>query len=250
MIAVTGIFKSGTEAEHAAQRLRSLGIEGEHRLNVLAPGATDREIAKVPTSDTEQPGMGAAVIGVVGGASGLAVGTAVTSLLIPGVGPVVAIGILASGLIGSLAGVAAGDAMEDSMTDGTSRDEMFLYEDALRQGRTVVIALAENDEQAKHARQALAESGAESIDAARHAWWIGLRDHEKDHYAAEGKDFAKAEPVYRRGFEAAQHPDLRGRTYEAARERLRKSHPDEYDDDSFQRGYERGAAYFRSLRQK
>src|SRR5262252_5437013 len=151
MIAVTGIFKSSAEAERAAQRLKSIGIEWKHRLNTLTPGSTDREIAKVPTSDTEQTGMGAAVIGVVGGASGMAVGTAVTSLLVPGIGPVAAVGILASGLLGSLAGVAAGGAMEDSMTDGPAKDEMFLHEDALRQGRTVVIALADGDEQARKA---------------------------------------------------------------------------------------------------
>jgi hypothetical protein len=172
MEAVTGIFRTRADSERAVQRLKDIGIEGKRQLNILTPDSTDREIAQVPTSDTEQPGMGAAVGGVVGGASGMMIGSAVTSLLIPGVGPVVAVGMVASAILGVFAGAAAGDALEDSTTDGTPKDEMFLYEDALRQGRTVLIALAEDDKQAETARLALAESGAESIDAARKAWWM------------------------------------------------------------------------------
>jgi hypothetical protein len=250
MVAVTGIFRSRAEAERAVQRLRRIGIEGKRQLNVLTPGATDREIAQVPTSDAEQPGMGAAVGGVVGGASGMAFGSAATSLLVPGIGVVAAVGMVASGLLGAFAGAAAGNALEDSMTEGPPKDELFLYEDALRQGRTVVIALAENGEQAEAARLALAESGAESIDAARKRWWIGLRDLEQEHYAADGKDFADAEPIYRRGFEAALHPETRGRSYEEAKERLRRIHPSVCDVEPFRRGYERGNAYLRSLGKK
>jgi hypothetical protein len=247
MVTVTGIFKSRADAEGAVERLRRIGIEGKGQLNLLMPGATDREIAQIPTSDAEQPGMGAAVGGVVGGASAMAIGSAATSLLIPGIGPVVAVGILASGLLGAFAGAAAGGALEDSMTEGPPKDELFFYEDALRQGRTVIIALAKDDEQAQSARQALAESGAESIDAARQSWWIGLRDLEHEHYAADGKNFADAEPAYRRGFEAALHPETRGRSYEEAKERLRRIHPGVCDEEPFRRGYERGNAYFRKL---
>jgi outer membrane lipoprotein SlyB len=175
--------RAGDAVERAVQRLKGIGIEEKLQLNILTPQSTDREIAQVPTSDTEQPGMGAAVGGVVGGASGMMIGTAVTSLLIPGIGPVVAVGMLASALLGALAGAAAGDALEDSTTEGPPKDEMLLYEDALRQGRTVLIVLAEDDKQAESARLALTESGAESVDAARKAWWIGLHDTEKEHYA-------------------------------------------------------------------
>ena len=180
METVTGIFRSRVDAERAIQRFKDIGIEGKRQLNILTPLSTDREIAQVLTSDTEQPGMGAAVGGVVGGASGMMIGSAVTSL-IPGIGPVVAVGMVASALLGALAGAAAGDALEDSTTEGPPKDEMFFYEDALRQGRTVLIALADDDKQAETARLALTESGAESIDAARKAWWIGLHDVEKEH---------------------------------------------------------------------
>ena len=250
MVSVAGIFKTRTDAERAVERLNRLGIDGKRKLNILMPSSTEAEIAQVPTSDTEQPGMGAAVGGVVGGASGMAIGTAATSLLVPGIGLVAAVGTVASALLGAFAGAAAGDALEDSMTKGSPKDELFLYEDALRQGRTVIIALAEDDEQAESARRALAESGAESIDAARKAWWVGIRDLEKEHYAAGGKNFAEAEPTYQQGFEAALHPETRGQPYDAVKERLRRMYPDVYDEEPFRRGFERGSGHFHRLRSK
>ena len=41
---------------------------------------------------------------------------------------------------------------------------MFVYEDALRQGRSVVIELSDEEEQAELARAVFSETGAESID--------------------------------------------------------------------------------------
>ncbi len=251
MVAVTGIFKSAEDAHRSVQRLRAMGIHGEHRLNVLTPASTEKEVAQVPTSDTEQPGMGAAVGGVVGTVGGLGVGTAATSLLIPGIGPVAAAGILAAGFLGAVAGAKAGDKLEDAMTDGPPKDEMFLYEDALRHGRSVVIVLADGDDEAESVRTSLAESGAESIDAARQSWWIGLRDVEQEHYkGGNGKDFADIEPTYRRGFEAALHPEIRGRSYDSARERLQSQHADVVDQEPFQRGYDRGQEHYKNLLKK
>src|SRR4030095_10382353 len=122
MVAVTGIFKSRTDADRAVEHLKRVGVGEGRQINILPPQSTERDIAQVPTSYAEQPGMGAAVGGVVGGASGMAVGTAVTSLLVPGVGTVAAVGILASALLGAFAGAAAGDALENATTEGPPKD--------------------------------------------------------------------------------------------------------------------------------
>jgi outer membrane lipoprotein SlyB len=245
MEAVTGIFTSTAAAERAIARLRSLRVADKH-INILAPGATLAEVAEVPTSDTEQPGMGTALGSFVGGVSGLAIGAAATSLLIPGVGPVAAAGILATALFGAggaVAGAAAGSALEGEMSDGLPKDELFLYEDALRKGRTVVIVTADDKDQAGLARASFAEEGAESVDAARKDWWIGLRDVEKEHYHAEGKDFSSDEEHYRQGFESALHPSRRGKNYEEVHDDLRKSYAESCDNEAFRRGYERGRSY-------
>ena len=64
--------------------------------------------------------------------------------------------------------------------EGLSKDEIALYEDALRHGRTVIIVLSEDDDLLAQSRQIMEKSGAESLDAAREKWWVGLRDSESD----------------------------------------------------------------------
>src|SRR6266850_1578959 len=95
---VVGIFNSLADAKRAAAMLRTLGIP-EERITVLSPHTSEAEIeARVPTTDAEQPGMGTAVGGTVGAAIGAAggatAGAVMASLLVPGVGPVLAIGLL------------------------------------------------------------------------------------------------------------------------------------------------------------
>jgi len=247
MKAVVGVFKSRLDAVNAAATLPPLGLSKD-RINILMPHATGGEVAAVPVMDAEQPGMGKAVGAVVGGAMGLAAGEAIASLLIPGVGPILAIGIAAAAL-GAVGGGAAGGAVENSMTDGLPGDELFIYEDALRRGRSVVIAMAEDDEQAQAVRGALEESGAESIDRAREMWWIGLRDVEKEAYEGEvkGGNFEDDERYFRCGFEAAQHANHRGKSYDACRIELGKRHPDMHERDAFRRGFTRGRAYLDEL---
>src|ERR1700747_3238981 len=95
---VVGVFKSRSDAERGAAELGPLEISKD-KLNILTPEVTEREIAAVKTVAGEQPGMGAAMGAVVGGAIGIAGGAglapAVASLLVPGVGPVLGIGVLA-----------------------------------------------------------------------------------------------------------------------------------------------------------
>ena len=191
-------------------QLHSLGIPND-RIALLTPGMNDERVeSAVPTSDTEQPGMGKAMGGTVGGAMGVAggatLGAAAASLLVPGVGPVIAGGILGAavlGLGGTVTGMAAGEALEKELADGLPHDELYLYEDALRQGRSVVIAFLDEGGAIYGAQSALAGAGAESIDEARENWWIGLRDAEEAEYQTSGGNFQTDEASYRRGFEAA-----------------------------------------------
>lgn len=254
MKTVAGIFNSRAEAERAIERLRSLGI-AEDRLNLLTQGSSAEEIAdEVPTTETEQPGMGQAMGTAVGGALGVAggmhLGAVVATSLIPGVGPVLAIGMIGAALLGTggaLAGRAVGESLEDSLAPELPHDELYVYEDALRKGRTVVIAAAEDDDEAARVRSALADAGAESIDAARETWWLGLRDAEEAEYDVEGGDFKRDEPEYRRGFEAALHPRSRGRRFDEEIGRLRECYGEICDRECFRRGHERGQSYHQRL---
>jgi hypothetical protein len=136
--------------------------------------------------------MGKAIGGVVGGAlgtaSGLSLGAA-TSLLIPAVGPVLATGLIGAAILGTggaLGGAAVGRALEDALAKGVPIDEMYVYEEALRQGRTVIVVFVKNTDEEELARIVLAESHAETVDAAREDWGIGLRSAEESHYRGAG----------------------------------------------------------------
>ena len=246
---VVGVFKSRSAAQSAAAKLMPLGIPND-KINILTPDVTPAELSQLPTQAAEQPGMGKAMGATVGGAIGLAAAGSLSaimgSLLVPGVGPVLALG-LAGGVIGAVAGGAAGGAMESSTTDGLPEDELFVYENALRRGHSAVIAIAADDRQAEAVRGALEDGGAESIDRAREMWWVGLRDAEKETYQAHGRNFDEDERYFRCGFEAAQHSTNRGKSYEECRVRLGDRYPGVHERESFQRGYQRGRAYFEAL---
>jgi hypothetical protein len=245
---VVGIFKTRQAATAAGNLLKAAGFEGD-KVIILTPDTPDTVVEKtVPTEDAEQPGMGKAIGSVVGGAVGLGAGVLIANLLLPGIGPVLAVtfGAAAGGLGGAAAGAAAGSALENVLSIGIPKDEIFFYEDALRQGRSVVIGLSEDDDQIEAGRAALQKAGAETLDAAREQWWIGLRDAEAVAYS-KPEDFAREENTFRLGFAAALEPPVRGRSFDQAVEYLSKSYPDAYRKESFRQGFERGRHYYEKL---
>jgi hypothetical protein len=250
MESIVGIFNSFADAKRAAAILRSFDIP-ESRITVLSPHTPEAEIeAQIPTTDTEQPGMGSALGGTVGAALGVAggleAGATVASILIPGVGPVIALGLIGAAIFGAggaAAGALAGNALEKGVAEGLPRDELFVYEDALRRGRSVVLAFADNEQTTERARATLARAGAESVDAARDEWWIGLRDAEREHYTNQGGNFNRDEAKYRLGFESALHPDCRGKSCEDVGGALKERHGDDANAPAFRQGYDRGQQY-------
>jgi hypothetical protein len=244
METVAGVFRSRAEAETAVQQIHSLGIPND-RIAFLTPGTGNEQADRaVPTADSEQPGMGKAMGGAVGGAMGVAggasLGAAAASLLVPGVGPVIAGGILGAALLGvggTVTGMAAGGALEEGLVQGLPHDELYLYEDAVANGRSVVIAFVEDEDLRDSARNALATAGAETIDAARESWWLALRDAEEAHYGTTGGNFQHDEANYRRGFEAALNTQTPAATTSES-------------DAAYLSGYERGQAYRKNLQER
>src|SRR5678816_2147476 len=189
MQAVTGVFKSQDQADNAVKRLRSLGI-ADKRIGIVRPGtAPERLEAGVPVTDTEEPGMGramgAAVGGAMGAAGGATAGLAVASLVIPGIGPLVAFGMVGAALLGTVgaaAGSAVGDTVEEELGEGIPHEDVYLYEDALRHGHTVLITYAEERDQADRAGEMMRSAGAEDLDELRENWWEELRGDERTRY--------------------------------------------------------------------
>ena len=69
MSVITGVFKSRAAAEQGVTQLRSLGIAQES-INLLTPESTPQELAAVPKTDAEQPGISKGLGAVVGGMAG------------------------------------------------------------------------------------------------------------------------------------------------------------------------------------
>ncbi len=256
MEVVTGVFESRGDAEKAINQLRSLGIP-QDKIGLITPESRPETVERaVPVTDTEEPGMGramgAAVGGAMGAAGGATLGLAAASLAVPGVGPVIAFGLVGAALLGTVgaaAGAAVGDTVEEQLGEGVPHEDVFLYEDALRHGRSVVIAYVDDDREGK-AREVIENSGASNIETLREQWWGELRDEERTYYHRDGRDFDRDEATYRRGFQAALHPRHRGKVYTDVEEDLRKAYNETELDTGFREGYERGLAYHGRYRER
>src|SRR5678815_5671950 len=127
MEGITGVFKTRDEAEQTIKDLRSIGL-ADKRIGLLVPGSDPQQIERaVPTVDTEEPGMGKAMGAAVGGAMGAAGGATV--------------GLLGAALLGAggaVAGAKVGETLEEELGEGLPREDVYLYEDALRRGHTAV----------------------------------------------------------------------------------------------------------------
>jgi hypothetical protein len=256
MKTVTGVFASQSDAQHAINEMRLVGAH-EERITLLTPGSSQAQLESVPNAAVEQPGMGKAVGAVLGAATGLSAGPLLLAAIIPGVGPVTAFGLLGGAVLaaaGATVGSAAGGRLEDSLTEGLPEDELFVYEDALRKGRSVVIVLVNDEAEASRFRELLQTQGDETVDAAREQWWIGLRSAEQEHYSAHGRNFGDDEIFYRLGFQAALHARTRCKEYDqtlgemdATIEELEQQYPGRDVAEPFSRGYERGRDYYQHL---
>jgi hypothetical protein len=250
MEAVSGVFHSRTDAAKAINDLRKAGIP-DNRIGLVTPGTDGDELeAGLPVTDTEQPGMGramgAAVGGAMGAAGGATLGLAVATFVVPGIGPVLAFGMVGAallGVVGAAAGAAVGDTVEEELGEGIPHEDIYLYEDALRHGRSILIAYADTEDQADRAEDVLNRSKALDLDDLREAWWEELRDGERAYYHEDGRDFDHDEESYRLGFEAALHPQRRGKAYTDVEQDLRTVYGGTELDTAFREGYERGLAY-------
>jgi len=245
MQTVAGTFATRSEAERAAARFEAVGVPRD-RITLVSPGG---DAHRVPTDEGERPGTGAAIGAVVGVGTGAAVGFplgAAVAMIVPGIGPIIASGVIGALLFGA-GGAAVGATLEESLVAGMPRDDLFLYEDALRRGRSVVIALIDDDDRADAVRETLMHTGAQTVDAAREAWWTGRRSAEGPRYEGGSQAFARDELIFRRGFEAALVPTSRARTWEEALPELRARCADVVDTPAFRHGWERGQDYNREF---
>ncbi|CAN5227280.1 hypothetical protein BH10PSE8_BH10PSE8_10000 [soil metagenome] len=127
------ITRSYDSYEAAAAVVEKLEVAGIAASDISVVGRDER--AK-DSNAAEGAGIGAGV----GGAAGLLAG--IGMLAIPGIGPVVAAGWLASTAAGAVAGAAAGGLVGSFTNAGVDEDEAHYHAETVRRGGTVVSVKA------------------------------------------------------------------------------------------------------------
>lgn len=140
MRTVTGLFDDYNAARNAVSDLEAAGVPSDD-ISLVANNAGDRYSAD-SSGAAEGAGAGAGLGAAGGGVVGLLTGLGL--MAIPGVGPVVAAGWLASTAAGAAAGAVAGGAaggIIGALTDsGVKEDDAHVYAEGVRRGGTLVTA--------------------------------------------------------------------------------------------------------------
>jgi hypothetical protein len=175
-ITITRSYDNYDTARGVVERLEAAGVS-DADISIIG---RDRRVAE-DSNAAEGAGIGAGL----GGAAGLLAGLGI--LAIPGIGPVVAAGWLASTAAGAVAGAAAGGLIGSFTSAGVSEEDAHYYAETVRRGGTVVSVRAEE----AHAGEVEAiMDGATPID----------RDARLAQYREEGwTRFDEAAPAYRGG---------------------------------------------------
>lgn len=139
-----GVFATRPEAENAVRELIDVKVPRE-AISFLTPEVSAEESTGVAKT------MGAFVGGAVAGGAGLSAGLAAATLLVPGVGPILAIGIGAAALLGvggAAAGHAAGRAIEESLEaeESEHRPDFTFFRKVLHEHHSVVVVRAETED--------------------------------------------------------------------------------------------------------
>ena len=165
MRTVTGIFDTYADGQAAVRALEGSGIS---RDDISIVSRENDMVSRDGEGAVDGAETGAGLGALAGGAGGLLAGLGM--LAIPGVGPVVAAGWLASTITGLAAGAVAGGAaggIIGALTDsGVPEDEAHVYAESLRRGGTLVTARVED---------ALAPTAARILDDSRRVDWSTRR---------------------------------------------------------------------------
>jgi anti-sigma B factor antagonist len=141
-----GVFSTRDQAEEAVKELRQRGVPEESIVYLTRSESEAKTIAKE---------FGTTVGGFVGGAAGMSAGVVAATLLLPGVGPVFALGFGAAALLG-LAGAGAGRAFGSAATqdakapqptpDEKCSEDAAFFREVLKEGRSLIVVRTESQE--------------------------------------------------------------------------------------------------------
>jgi hypothetical protein len=158
MPTIIRVYDTYSDADHVVREIEAVLPSSE--ISLIANRDVREEFA-----DVEQvAGTGAGVGAAIGGGGGLLAGLGL--LAIPGLGPVVAAGWLASTAVCALAGATAGGLIGALAGTGISEEDANIYAEIVRRGGTLVSVRTEGDLQAK-VREIMDRYGPISVNERR-----------------------------------------------------------------------------------
>lgn len=135
MQTITKVYDRYERARQVVRELERAGIPSSS-ISLLANKIISEQ--HVDVAEASEAGTGAGIGAVVGGTAGLLTGLGL--LAIPGLGPVVAAGWLATTALGAVAGGIVG-ALIDA---GVPEDQAHIYSEAVRRGGTLISVKADD----------------------------------------------------------------------------------------------------------
>jgi hypothetical protein len=171
MATITGLFPDSMQADAAVRGLTAAGFDAQN-VQVMARDTSVKDFALQPAGVTADALAGGAGNGaIVGGLGGFLVGLGL--LAIPGIGPVLATGALATALAstaaGAVAGAAAGSVIVALVGFGVAEEDAPAYAEGIKRGG-VLVAVSGADNRAGEARSILNANGAVDISNKRNEW--------------------------------------------------------------------------------
>ncbi len=141
MQTITKVYDSYNNARSAVRDLEAGGIAAS-QISIMA----NKSISGVQPDvmDASEAGAGAGLGAVVGGTAGLLTGLGI--MAIPGVGPVVAAGWLATTVLGAAVGGATGGLLGALIDSGVPEEHAHVYSEAVRRGGTLLSIRAQDSQ--------------------------------------------------------------------------------------------------------
>jgi hypothetical protein len=188
MKTVVGLFEDYSDADRAVSELNSRGFtQNEISIAARDSAVRDRMVGTAGSERAVAESAGAGAVGgtVVGGLGGLLVGLG--ALAIPGIGPVIAAGTLATTLgttaLGAGIGAAAGGLIGALVGMGIPEEDANFYAEGVKRGGVLVTVQA-SDDRATDALNIMRRSKAVDVDTQRNTWsqsgWSGRFDQATD----------------------------------------------------------------------
>lgn len=162
---VTGMFQDRESTEQAYRALEEKGYNRDDITLIMSDETRRRyfpeEKVEVGTKAAAGAGTGSAIGGTIGAIAG-AIAAVGTSLVIPGLGIIIA-GPIAAGLAGAGAGGITGGLIGALVGSGIPEARAKLYESGIKEGRIVMGVRPRNEEDAKYFEERWRENKAEEV---------------------------------------------------------------------------------------